>query len=214
MNDKNVIIIAGLTASGKTTVLEKMVESFNFEKLVTSTTREPRPGEVNGVDYHFLSKKEFKNRIDNGLFIEHVENKGHFYGAGTNSFEKDFKNKQPALILDPMGVVEATKILEKEGWNVMSIFLDVPKETCIRRVLERNADEAEIRNRISDINGVEKNWKNEANYSVTIAPSEGETIESLAKKFKQVANIYFETYEASQKFQDRHNKVSASKPKP
>lgn len=176
---KNVVIIAGLSASGKSTVLDYMVENLGYEKLVTTTTRDPRPGEVNGVDYHFLSKEDFKNKKNEGYFLENVEIKGNFYGTGLNAFQKDFGDKKPVLILDPVGVVEATKILEKEGWKVNSVFIDESPETCIERVLSRDASPEEQKKRVNDINTVEKGWGTHTNYKFRTIP--GSSIEKNAK---------------------------------
>ena len=63
-----IYIIVGKTCSGKTTVM-KNLEDFNFSKMITSTTREPRVGEVHGVDYFFKTKDEFEANISKNLFI-------------------------------------------------------------------------------------------------------------------------------------------------
>lgn len=167
---KNVVIIAGHSASGKSTVLEDMVKNRGYEKLVTTTTRDPRPGEVNGVDYHFLSKEEFVDKKDKGFFLENVNIKNNFYGVGLNAFEKDFKGKKPVLILDPIGVVAATKKLKEVGWNVISVFIDESPETCIDRVLSRESSIEEKTNRISDIKNAESGWGSYTNYTIRTKP--------------------------------------------
>ena len=52
-----------------------------LELAVSATTREPRPGEVNGVDYHFLSQADFDRRVEAGEFVEHAEYAGNRYGT-------------------------------------------------------------------------------------------------------------------------------------
>jgi len=177
---KNVVIIAGLSASGKSTVLTEMVQKLGYEKLVTTTTRDPRAGEINGVDYHFLTKDEFSAKKDKGFFLENVEIKGNFYGVGLNAFEKDFGEKKPILILDPVGVVAATEKLKDVNWNVSSIFIDETPMTCINRVLSRPAKEEEQLNRIKDILTVEDGWGAHTEYSMRTRP--GATISENANE--------------------------------
>lgn len=183
---KNVVIIAGLSASGKSTILNEMVKELGYEKLVTTTTRDPRPGEVNGVDYHFLTKEEFAEKRDNGFFLENVEIKGNFYGVGLNAFEKDFGNKKPVLILDPVGVVAATEKLKEVDWQVVSAFINESPETCIERVLSRPADKEEQEARINDINTVEKGWATHTEYSMKT--TSGATVKENAKAIDDFNN--------------------------
>ncbi len=65
------LVLAGPAGSGKTTLCERMVaEVPGFERVVTTTTRAPRPGEINGVHYHFFSPEEFDSKIAAGAFLE------------------------------------------------------------------------------------------------------------------------------------------------
>ena len=64
------MILVGASATGKSVVVKKMKELFNVEKLVTYTTRPMRVGEVNNVDYHFITTEEFLNKKENNFFLE------------------------------------------------------------------------------------------------------------------------------------------------
>ena len=65
------LVLAGPAGSGKSTLCERLVESGSgFSRVITTTTRNPRPGETNGVDYHFLTPAEFDARIAAGEFLE------------------------------------------------------------------------------------------------------------------------------------------------
>lgn len=78
------MIVSGPAGSGKTTLRERMVEYYGpkLERLVTATSREPRPGEVNGVDYHFFTKPVFERMIAEGAFYEYAIVHGkHYYGG-------------------------------------------------------------------------------------------------------------------------------------
>lgn len=166
----NIAIIVGLTASGKSTVLTSLCDEHNFEKLVTTTTRNPRPGEVDGIDYYFIDKDSFEEKQKNGFFLESVFVKGNYYGSGLNSFQKDFGNNVPAIILDPVGAKEAFYILKKEGHNPKTIFINESPETCIERVLSRDSDADEQSQRLTDITTVEQSWATHMEYDFTTKP--------------------------------------------
>ena len=82
-------VITGPSGSGKTTVVEKLVAQLpSAARLVTTTTRAPREGERDGVDYHFLSREEFIARRERGEFLEWAETYGNFYGSSKVELEK------------------------------------------------------------------------------------------------------------------------------
>ena len=80
--------------AGKTTLSKKIQQSDNsFEISVSHTTRKPRPNEVDGLDYHFVSKEHFKSLIKQNSFYEHAEIFGNFYGTTKSSIKKITQKK-------------------------------------------------------------------------------------------------------------------------
>jgi len=77
------IIVSGPSGSGKTTLIRRVLNSSNrpLRLSVSATTRAPRPGEVNGVDYYFWTRNEFEKAIADGMFIEHALVHGNYYGT-------------------------------------------------------------------------------------------------------------------------------------
>ena len=75
------IVISGPAGSGKGTVNAHLLSRDDFVYSVSATTRAPRPGEVDGVNYHFLSREEFLRRIESGDMLEYTEYCGNFYGT-------------------------------------------------------------------------------------------------------------------------------------
>lgn len=75
------LIISGPAGSGKGTVNAHLIGSGDFVYSVSATTRMPRPGEVDGVNYHFITKEDFISRIENGDMLEYTEYCGNFYGT-------------------------------------------------------------------------------------------------------------------------------------
>ena len=75
------LIISGPAGSGKGTVNAHLLKTNDFVYSVSATTRAPRPGEQNGVNYHFISKEDFLARIESGDMLEYTEYCGNFYGT-------------------------------------------------------------------------------------------------------------------------------------
>ena len=76
------IVVSGPAGSGKTTLCSRLSEAFPqaIRRVITCTTRVPRPGEVDGVDYHFLTRESFERQISAGVFLEHAVVHGNLYG--------------------------------------------------------------------------------------------------------------------------------------
>lgn len=143
-----VIVIVGQIASGKTT-LARFMEAHGFERIVTYTTRPKRNGEKDGISYHFLSAEEFLEKAEAGFFAEDMGFTAKFgyvrYGTSKESLETaDGANK--VIVLNPEGV----RNLKEAGYNIFTVYLDMPQEILIRRALRRGDEAAEIGRRITD----------------------------------------------------------------
>jgi guanylate kinase len=75
------LVVSGPSGSGKTTLCRKLADSGKAHYSISCTTRTPRPGEVNGKDYHFLSKEDFHLKLEAGEFLEHALVHGNLYGS-------------------------------------------------------------------------------------------------------------------------------------
>lgn len=82
------VVVSGPAGSGKGTVNAHLLKRDDFVYSVSATTRAPRPGEVDGVNYHFLSIEEFKERLDRGDMLEHTQYCGNFYGTPKKEAEE------------------------------------------------------------------------------------------------------------------------------
>ena len=82
------VVVSGPAGSGKGTVDAHLLKRDDFVYSVSATTRAPRPGEVDGVHYHFLSVEEFKQRLERGEMIEHTQYCGNFYGTPKKEAEE------------------------------------------------------------------------------------------------------------------------------
>ena len=90
MKQKNglLIVVSGPAGSGKGTVNAMLLEREDFAFSVSATTRAPRPGEVDGVNYHYITREEFLSRIDSGDMLEYTEYCGNFYGTPLREAEE------------------------------------------------------------------------------------------------------------------------------
>lgn len=147
--DLKTVIITGHTCSGKTTLLNKLVE-LGYLKVVTYTTRPMREGEIDGVDYHFLSEDLFQTCVDTGYFFESVEyvidGKTYRYGSSFQVGHQSKRNNR-VIILDPRGVIKALDTYGTKPFFV--VWLDIPQEICVERALARGDKPKEINDRIT-----------------------------------------------------------------
>jgi guanylate kinase len=85
--ERPLVVISGPSGVGKSTILKRLADDIEYVFSVSATTREPRPGEVDGVDYHFVKRSEFERMISDGEFVEHAEYGGNLYGTPIASIE-------------------------------------------------------------------------------------------------------------------------------
>jgi len=138
-NQKKILVIAGPTGVGESTVTKKIIEKFPiFTRLVTATTRQPRLNEKNGIDYYFFTEEEFKNNINNGDIIEHQNNRdGIYYGSYKPDLEKKLKDGLN-IIMNP-DIVGAKYY--KKNYNAVTIFLMPDSfENLKKRHINRSSD--------------------------------------------------------------------------
>lgn len=134
------IIIVGASASGKTVIAKYLIEKYGFKKFITTTTRKPRQGEENDVDYHFVSDEVFNEKIQNNEFVEHVSYSDKKYGS-----EKREIDDNKILIVEPKGL---TSYLRLHNKSIVTFYLKCNKEVRFNRMIERNDDVEEINKRI------------------------------------------------------------------
>lgn len=133
---RKILIIAGPSAVGKTTVMKDMLSRHpEFEFIRSATTRAPR-GDGHDSEYIYLSLSEFKARIENGGMLEHTEYSGHFYGTPASEIERIFADgKIPLLILDINGV-KSVKGAER-SFKTVAVYITADMDILDKRLTER-----------------------------------------------------------------------------
>ena len=143
------IILSSPSGAGKTTLSKKIQQSDNSFKIsVSHTTRKARANEVDGIDYHFVTKEKFKQLLKEDAFYEHTEIFGNFYGTSKSSVNKIVKDKCNVLFdIDWKGAQQLSGYKEL---NLLKIFILPPsKKELEKRLIARNQDDKEsIKNRL------------------------------------------------------------------
>ncbi|CRL09843.1 guanylate kinase [Phaeobacter italicus] len=148
------IILSSPSGAGKSTLAKRLrAWDPSIQFSVSATTRDPRPGEVNGQDYHFISTDQFKTDVTNGDMLEHAHVFGNFYGSPKGPVQGAIDAGQDVLFdIDWQG---AQQIRNSDlGQHTLSIFLLPPSIHELRRRLESRAqDDAETISR-----RMQKSW--------------------------------------------------------
>lgn len=141
MKNPLLVTLTGPSGTGKT-VLSRYLKNEGFEELVSTTTRAPRAGEIDGVHYHFINKEQFLKFKAEKAFIESITlgepGKEEFYGVTANEVQRAFELGKPAVIVaEPEGIKQIHHYCEDRGWHVVRVFINNPLERLIHRILDR-----------------------------------------------------------------------------
>ncbi len=136
-------IISAPSGAGKTTVCEALLERTDrVKRAITTTTRPPRPGEKDGVDYFFLNEEEFREKLDRGRFLEHARIYDYYYGSGRDYIESQLEaGYDVVLVVD----VQGARSIRQLGVEAVYVYLLPPSLSELRKRLEgRKTDSAEV----------------------------------------------------------------------
>ena len=163
------VILVGKSGSGKTTVSKNLEKMFGYKRVVTYTTRPPREGEINGVDYWFVPKWDFFMAIMNDELMEYQEYEASFgkvsYGSSKLDFRKKYLKKEEknrVIVLNPEGVLNVLKKIDFQSSfiefdDIEIFYLDVSDSVLQKRLETRGDDDKEISRRLtSDAQDVKK----------------------------------------------------------
>lgn len=141
-------IIAGPSGVGKGTIIQALfAQQKNLYFSVSATTRAPRPGEVDGVHYHFLTREQFLRWIEEDAFLEHAEYIGNFYGT-PKRYVDEAMDRGDDVILDIE--VQGAEQVHRQRPDVVRIFIAPPSwEELERRLVGRGTEDPEkVRRRL------------------------------------------------------------------
>ena len=141
----SLVVVSGPSGSGKTSITKEVCKIIGEDKTyfsISSTTRPPREGEKDGVDYFFLSKDEFLKDIENGEFLEWAEVHGNYYGTSLKPIKKALEeNRVVFLDIDVQGFESIKKIYPQ---IITSVFVTTKnKDILIKRLKDRGIENEE-----------------------------------------------------------------------
>lgn len=140
-------LVSGPSGSGKSTLCRRLVSEGEAEFSVSCTTRVPREGEKDGVDYHFLSRDEFLERVEKGEFLEHAEVHGNFYGTlSSEVVDRISLGTDVVMDIDVQGAAQVRAIDgEIIRDSLVDLFVMPPNETELEnRLRGRGTDSDEV----------------------------------------------------------------------
>jgi guanylate kinase len=136
------IVISGPSGAGKGTICKSFLERNKEVALsVSATTRDPRKGEVDGINYHFVSRDEFKNRIEEDDFLEYAEVYDNFYGTPRSNVEELLESGRDVILeIDIQG---ALKVKENASDGVFVFILPPSMSELRQRIINRGSETKE-----------------------------------------------------------------------
>jgi guanylate kinase len=138
------IVVSGPSGVGKGTVIKELFkdETLNLAYSISMTTRLPRDGETNGIDYFFVTKEEFIDKVNKGLLLEHAEFVDNYYGT-PKEYVDSLLNEGKNVILE-IEVVGAMQVMEKRK-EALTIFVAPPSlEELEKRIRGRGTEKEEV----------------------------------------------------------------------
>jgi len=158
-------MIVAPSGAGKSSLVDALLKSDPSLTLsLSTTTRSPRPGEVDGVNYRFVSQEEFIAERDQGQFLEWAQVHGHFYGTSRTWIESQMYSGSDVLLeIDWQGAQQIRKLIPAVQW----IFIFPPSIEALEERLRKRGqdDEATIERRVAAAH-IELQHAHEANYIV------------------------------------------------
>lgn len=161
------IVISAPSGGGKTTLCQKLLEADSgITRAVTCTTRAPRAGEKEGVDYHFLDRQTFLKKVEAGEFLEHADVYGNLYGNLKSSVLDKLRNGCDVLLnIDVQGAATIRKKAKGDAElskSLVSVFLTPPTLAILEeRLKRRGTDSPEvIAHRLESARGELAQWSN------------------------------------------------------
>ncbi|CAL8901967.1 Guanylate kinase [Bacillus pumilus] len=123
------IVVSGPSGSGKTSLMRQIMKN----EVVSFTTRKPRKGEIDGLDYNFISIEKFEELMEQSKLIEQVEYSGNYYGIDQEEFENKMSIGNAFVIVDSHGMLQIKQIYP----NCVTLFIYTPYDQAYKQMIKR-----------------------------------------------------------------------------
>ncbi len=175
---KPIFIISGPSGVGEDTIISELKKDLTLDKVVTTTTRDIRSGEEEGIAYYFISEEEFDKKLGNNNFFEHaLQQNGKKYGVTHDEINR-VKNSDDIAIwkIEWQGVKKAKELLKDD---VIAIFITAPLEILEERIRDRGGlSEKQISERMA----YSKEWLNHTElYDYTVSNLNGKLQQAVTE---------------------------------
>lgn len=178
MHKSNIFIISGPSGAGEDSIIEKLAHSFPIERIVTTTTRQMRDGELQGDPYYFISREEFETRLAKGFFAEHAQQyNGNLYGVSKAELDRVKRSGKIGIWkIEYKGVIT----VKKQYPEIVAIFINAESLDVLEKRIRRrdNASDEFIRERME----YTREWLKHLDvYDYQITNREGKLTEAVAE---------------------------------
>ena len=176
-NQNRIIIISGPSGAGEDSIIDGLGKEIDIERIITTTTRDPREGESDGNPYYFISKEEFKEGIENNKFFEYAKHyNDNYYGVTYDEIERvKSSDKLGIWKIDYKGVVQAKELIPE----VVAIFVTAPNDILEKRIRSRAGVTDEY---VADRMTYTEEWlKHTDVYDYEVVNEEGKLDEAIAE---------------------------------
>lgn len=175
--NSNIFIISGPSGAGEDSVINGLAQIMPIEKVVTTTTRQPRRDDIPGYSYHFITPQDFQSKIAKGEFLEYAKQyNDNFYGVTREEFERVSRSGKIGIWkMEYQGVMA----IKKEFPEIIALFITAPLEVLENRIKRRDAaSETFVKERMD----FTREWMKHTDiYDYTIVNEEGKLADTIAQ---------------------------------
>lgn len=133
-------VVSGFSGAGKGTIIKELRKKYEYELSISATTRQPRKGDVDGVDYFFKTREEFEQMIEEHKLIEWAEYVGNYYGTPKEYVEEQLKAGKDVLLEIEM---QGGMLVKKQFPDAMLVFITPPSAEILKQRLTGRGTESE-----------------------------------------------------------------------
>lgn len=163
-----IITISGASCAGKTFFQQKMISEHGFSRLITTTTRPKRVGEIEGQNYYHVTPAAFESLIAHQSLAENVLFMDNHYGVTKQEVLLKTQGGEPALlVIEPSGITTYRQLAEDNNWDYAALFIQIDEGAAIARMTLRDAGSPDFKKRLANLMAVEMSWQDLA-YDIVV----------------------------------------------